>query len=161
MKLRKRILFICCYAACEHAANFVSTTTTAPISSNPLWVPLLNAPPVQRSCCLTVAPVTLPHISDSARLPTSNQVRAEVLEKKPFNFKIEQKKISTAPSPPPPKSIPRLNPLHPPLVLKRTVSLETQNVHHHNHERTLILQRREHFRSSRRCAGIAPTFKSY
>lgn len=154
MKLRKRILFICCYAACEHAVNFVSTTT-APISSNPLWGPL-NAPPVQRSRCLTVAPVTLPHISDSARLPTSNQVSAEVL-KKTFNFKIEQKKIST----PPPKSIPRLNPLHPPLVLKRTISLETQNVHHHNHERTLILQRREHFRSSRRCAGIAPTFKLY
>uniref|UniRef100_A0A674P3V7 Uncharacterized protein n=1 Tax=Takifugu rubripes TaxID=31033 RepID=A0A674P3V7_TAKRU len=43
-------------------------------------------------------------------------------------------------------SIPRLDPLHPPLVLKRTISLETQNVHHHNHERTLILQRREYFR---------------
>lgn len=92
MKLRKRILFICCYAACEHAVNFVSTTT-APISSHPLWVPL-NAPPVQRSRCLTVAPVTLPHISDSARLPTSNQVSADVL-KKTLNFKIEQKKIPT------------------------------------------------------------------
>uniref|UniRef100_A0A3P8TDE1 Uncharacterized protein n=1 Tax=Amphiprion percula TaxID=161767 RepID=A0A3P8TDE1_AMPPE len=43
-------------------------------------------------------------------------------------------------------SIPRLNPLHPPLVPKRTVSLETPAVHHHNHQRTLIMQRREHYR---------------
>uniref|UniRef100_A0A3Q3KME6 Uncharacterized protein n=2 Tax=Monopterus albus TaxID=43700 RepID=A0A3Q3KME6_MONAL len=60
--------------------------------------------------------MTFPVISDSARLCTSNQ------------------------------SIPRLNPLHPPLVHKRTVSLETPAVHHHNHQRTLIMQRREHYR---------------
>uniref|UniRef100_A0A3Q3EIW8 Uncharacterized protein n=1 Tax=Labrus bergylta TaxID=56723 RepID=A0A3Q3EIW8_9LABR len=42
--------------------------------------------------------------------------------------------------------IPRLNPLHPPLVLKRTVCLETPAVHHHNQQRTLLLQRREHYR---------------
>ncbi|KAF3860641.1 hypothetical protein F7725_000896 [Dissostichus mawsoni] len=43
-------------------------------------------------------------------------------------------------------SIPRLNPLHPPLVHKRIVSLETPAVHHHNQQRTLIMQRREHQR---------------
>uniref|UniRef100_A0A667YXL4 Uncharacterized protein n=1 Tax=Myripristis murdjan TaxID=586833 RepID=A0A667YXL4_9TELE len=42
--------------------------------------------------------------------------------------------------------IPRLNPLHPPPVCKRTVRLETPAVHHHNHQRTLIMQRREHYR---------------
>lgn len=45
-----------------------------------------------------------------------------------------------------PQIIPRLNPLHPPLVPKRTVSLETLAVHHHNHQRTVILQRREHYK---------------
>ncbi|XP_035512410.1 uncharacterized protein LOC118324270 isoform X2 [Morone saxatilis] len=72
--------------------------------------------PVRQSRCLVVTPMTFPIISDSARLWTSTQ------------------------------SIPRLNPLHPPLVHKRTVSLETPAVHHHNHQRTLILQRREHYR---------------
>ncbi|KAK2851603.1 hypothetical protein Q5P01_007879 [Channa striata] len=72
--------------------------------------------PVRQSCCLLVTPMTFPIISGSARLWTSNQ------------------------------SIPRLNPLHPPLVHKRTVSLETPAVHHHNHQRTLIMQRREHYR---------------
>uniref|UniRef100_A0A3Q0R0W5 Uncharacterized protein n=1 Tax=Amphilophus citrinellus TaxID=61819 RepID=A0A3Q0R0W5_AMPCI len=43
-------------------------------------------------------------------------------------------------------SMPRLNPLHPPFVHKRTVSLETPDVHHHNHQRALIMQRREHCR---------------
>lgn len=57
-----------------------------------------------------------------------------------------------------PKSIPRLDPLHPPLVLKRTISLETQNVHHHNHERTLILQRREHFRSPHKVTSTFALF---
>ncbi|XP_069579944.1 uncharacterized protein D1044.6-like [Brachyistius frenatus] len=75
-----------------------------------------EAPPVRQSHCLVVTPVTFPIISGAARLWTSNQ------------------------------SIPRLNPLHPPLVHKRTVSLETPAVHHHNHQRTLILQRREHCR---------------
>ncbi|XP_047448926.1 uncharacterized protein LOC125012812 isoform X1 [Mugil cephalus] len=77
---------------------------------------LRDAPPVRQSRCLVVTPMTFPIISDSARLWTSNQ------------------------------SIPRLNPLHPPLVHKRTVSLETPAVHHHNHQRTLIMQRREHYR---------------
>uniref|UniRef100_UPI0037E76AAF uncharacterized protein n=1 Tax=Semicossyphus pulcher TaxID=241346 RepID=UPI0037E76AAF len=75
-----------------------------------------NTPPVRQSRCLVVPPRTFPIISDSARLWTSTQ------------------------------TIPRLNPLHPPLVLKRTVSLETPAVHHHNHQRALILQRREHYR---------------
>ncbi|KAM9350864.1 uncharacterized protein ABDE67_008162 [Symphorus nematophorus] len=75
-----------------------------------------DTPPVRQSRCLVVTPMTFPIISDSARLRTSTQ------------------------------SIPRLNPLHPPLVPKRTVSLETPAVHHHNHQRTLIMQRREHYR---------------
>ncbi|XP_034552467.1 uncharacterized protein LOC117821986 [Notolabrus celidotus] len=75
-----------------------------------------NTPPVRQSPSLVVPPRAFPIISDSARLCTSTQ------------------------------SIPRLNPLHPPLVLKRTVSLETPAVHHHNHQRTLIMQRREHYR---------------
>ncbi|KAI3356895.1 hypothetical protein L3Q82_003542 [Scortum barcoo] len=79
-----------------------------------------NPPPVRQSRCLVVTPMTFPIISDSARLWTSNQI------------------------------IPRLNPLHPPLVPKRTVSLETPAVHHHNHQRTLILQRREHYRKELR-----------
>ncbi|MED6266261.1 hypothetical protein CHARACLAT_000300 [Characodon lateralis] len=45
------------------------------------------------------------------------------------------------------QTISRLDPLHPPLVPKRTVSLETLAVHHHNHQRALIMQRGEHFRS--------------
>ncbi|KAM4563878.1 methyl-CpG-binding domain protein 4 isoform 2-T2 [Odontesthes bonariensis] len=72
--------------------------------------------PVRESHCQLVTPMIFPIISDSARLWTSTQ------------------------------RIPRLNPLHPPLVPKRTVSLETPAVHHHNHQRTLIMQRREHFR---------------
>ncbi|XP_071332731.1 uncharacterized protein [Trachinotus anak] len=75
-----------------------------------------DTPPVRQSRSLVVTPMTFPIISDSARLWTSNQ------------------------------SIPRLNPLHPPMVHKRTVSLETPAVHHHNHQRTLIMQRREHCR---------------
>ncbi|KAG8002571.1 hypothetical protein GBF38_015036 [Nibea albiflora] len=67
-----------------------------------------------------VTPMTFPIISDSARLRTSTQI------------------------------IPRLNPLHPPTVHKRTVSLETPAVHHHNHQRALILQRREHYRKELR-----------
>ncbi|CAG6021629.1 unnamed protein product, partial [Menidia menidia] len=73
--------------------------------------------PVQRGHSRVITPMIFPIISDSARLWTSTQ------------------------------RIPRLNPLHPPLVPKRTVSLETPAVHHHNHQRTLIMQRREHFRS--------------
>uniref|UniRef100_A0A665SWR1 Uncharacterized protein n=1 Tax=Echeneis naucrates TaxID=173247 RepID=A0A665SWR1_ECHNA len=67
-------------------------------------------------CTLVVTPTTFPTISGSAQLLKSNQ------------------------------TIPRLNPLHPPLAHKRTVSLETPAVHHHNHQRTLIMQRREHSR---------------
>ncbi|XP_029975569.1 trichohyalin-like [Salarias fasciatus] len=75
-----------------------------------------STPAARQSCCLVVTPMTFPNISDSARLWTSTQ------------------------------NIPRLNPLHPPMVHKRTVSLETPAVHHHNHQRTLIMQRREHYR---------------
>ncbi|XP_031701793.1 uncharacterized protein LOC116382682 [Anarrhichthys ocellatus] len=73
-----------------------------------------NTLPVRQSRSLAVTPVTFPSISDSARLWTSCQ------------------------------SIPRLNPLHPPLVHKRTVSLETPAVHHHNHQRSILMQRREY-----------------
>ncbi|CAK6957439.1 uncharacterized protein LOC128357617 [Scomber scombrus] len=75
-----------------------------------------NTPPARQSHCLVVTPMTFPLISESAQLWKSNQ------------------------------SIPRLNPLHPPLVHKRTISLETPAVHHHNHQRTVIMQRREHYR---------------
>ncbi|XP_068585896.1 uncharacterized protein [Cebidichthys violaceus] len=75
-----------------------------------------NTLPVRQSRSLLVTPVTFPIISDSARLWTSRQ------------------------------SIPRLNPLHPPSVHKRTVSLETPAVHHHNHQRSILLQRREYHR---------------
>ncbi|XP_072223463.1 uncharacterized protein [Leuresthes tenuis] len=75
-----------------------------------------NATPVRESPSQVVPPMIFPIISDSARLWTSTQ------------------------------RIPRLNPLHPPLVPKRTVSLETPAVHHHNHQRALIMQTREHFR---------------
>ncbi|XP_061529552.1 uncharacterized protein LOC133400943 isoform X2 [Phycodurus eques] len=44
------------------------------------------------------------------------------------------------------QAIPRLNPLCPRPVSKRTVSLETPSVHHHNRQRTLIMQRREYNR---------------
>ncbi|KAK7884867.1 hypothetical protein WMY93_027990 [Mugilogobius chulae] len=44
------------------------------------------------------------------------------------------------------RPIPRLDPLHPPFVQKRTVSLETPVVHYHNHQRALIMQRKEHYR---------------
>ncbi|KAM9342024.1 uncharacterized protein KZ484_014698 [Pholidichthys leucotaenia] len=73
-------------------------------------------PPVRQNRSLMVTPMTFPTIPDSALLLTSNQ------------------------------SIPRLNPLHPPLVHKRIVSLETPAVHHHNHQRTVLMQRREHYK---------------
>ncbi|XP_019907230.1 uncharacterized protein LOC105024951 isoform X2 [Esox lucius] len=44
------------------------------------------------------------------------------------------------------QSVPRLDPLHPPRVPKRTVSLETPAVHHHNHQRVLVMQRKVHCR---------------
>ncbi|XP_005448755.1 uncharacterized protein LOC102076950 isoform X1 [Oreochromis niloticus] len=75
-----------------------------------------RAPPVRQGRCLLDTTVKFPVISDSAQFWKSNQ------------------------------SIPRLNPLHPPFVHKRTVSLETPDVHQHNHQRTLIMQRREHYR---------------
>ncbi|TNN48265.1 hypothetical protein EYF80_041535 [Liparis tanakae] len=75
-----------------------------------------GALPARQSRCLVVTPVTFPSIADSARLWTSCQ------------------------------NIPRLNPLHPPLVHKRIVSLETPAVHHHNHQRSLAMQRREYHR---------------
>uniref|UniRef100_A0A8C6TJE1 Uncharacterized protein n=1 Tax=Neogobius melanostomus TaxID=47308 RepID=A0A8C6TJE1_9GOBI len=42
--------------------------------------------------------------------------------------------------------IPRLDPLHPPFVQKRTISLETPAVHYHNNQRALIMQRKENYR---------------
>uniref|UniRef100_A0A672IV12 Uncharacterized protein n=1 Tax=Salarias fasciatus TaxID=181472 RepID=A0A672IV12_SALFA len=85
-------------------------TTTASISTPSTPVCFPHSTPAARqSCCLVVTPMTFPNISDSARLWTSTQ------------------------------NIPRLNPLHPPMVHKRTVSLETPAVHHHNHQRTLII----------------------
>lgn len=73
---------------------FISTTT-APISSNPLWIPH-NTAPVQQNRCLMVAPITLPHISDSARLPASNQVSAEAL-KGTFNLRLNKRKYLSPP----------------------------------------------------------------
>ncbi|XP_061838278.1 uncharacterized protein [Nerophis lumbriciformis] len=72
---------------------------------------------LQQSRSQIVRPITFPLISEfSSQLCTSNQV------------------------------IPRLNPLCPLLVSKRTVSLETPVAHHHNQQRTLIMQKREHAR---------------
>ncbi|KAM8755508.1 uncharacterized protein AB9X84_011942 isoform 1-T1 [Acanthopagrus schlegelii] len=91
--------------------------TAAAIAPTPVCFPWDAAPtPVRPSRCLVVTPMTFPIISDSALMWRCNQ------------------------------SIPRLNPLHPPWVHKPTVSLETPAVHHHNHQRTLILQRREHYK---------------
>ncbi|KAL1021515.1 hypothetical protein UPYG_G00014240 [Umbra pygmaea] len=55
-------------------------------------------------------------------------------------------RISSASEPTFSQSVPRLDPLHPPRVPKRTVSLETPAVHHHNHQRALVMQRKEHYR---------------
>ncbi|KAM9324418.1 uncharacterized protein PAF06_000455 [Gastrophryne carolinensis] len=41
---------------------------------------------------------------------------------------------------------PRLNPLHPPGVKRRTVSLETLAAHQHNHQRVLNMQQKEYSR---------------
>ncbi|XP_063283600.1 uncharacterized protein LOC134568843 isoform X1 [Pelobates fuscus] len=43
------------------------------------------------------------------------------------------------------RAVPRLNPLHPPGVKRRTVSLETVAVHHHNHQRVLNMQQKEYY----------------
>uniref|UniRef100_A0A8C5WJQ9 Uncharacterized protein n=1 Tax=Leptobrachium leishanense TaxID=445787 RepID=A0A8C5WJQ9_9ANUR len=43
-------------------------------------------------------------------------------------------------------AVPRLNPLHPPGVKRRTVSLETMAVHQHNHQRVLTMQQKEYYR---------------
>lgn len=75
--------------------TFISAST-APISSNPLWIPH-NTPSVQQGSWMMAPPITLPHISDSARLPASNQVSADVLKR--LN--------NTKYLPPPPKSIGR------------------------------------------------------
>lgn len=79
MKLRKRIFLSVARQPVNMLLIFISTTT-APISSNPLWIPH-NTPPVQQSRCRMAAPITLPHISDSARLPSSNQVSPELLKR--------------------------------------------------------------------------------
>ncbi|XP_029018553.1 uncharacterized protein LOC114862433 isoform X2 [Betta splendens] len=75
-----------------------------------------NTRPVRQSRPLGDSPTTYPLISDSGRLCSSNQ------------------------------SIPRLNPLLPPLAQRRTVSLETSAVHYHNQQRALSMQRAEHCR---------------
>lgn len=121
MKLRKRILLSVAMQPVNMLLIFISTTT-APISSNPLWIPH-NAPSVQQSRCLIIAPIMLPHISDSARLPSSNQVSAEVL-KRTLNLSLNKRKYL----PPSPTEYPQAEPLTPPLVLKHTVSLETQSI---------------------------------
>ncbi|KAJ8257501.1 hypothetical protein GJAV_G00186280 [Gymnothorax javanicus] len=41
---------------------------------------------------------------------------------------------------------PRLDPLHPPQLCRRTVSLETPAVHHHNHQRAVVMQQKEYNR---------------
>ncbi|XP_077307199.1 uncharacterized protein LOC143927119 [Lithobates pipiens] len=41
---------------------------------------------------------------------------------------------------------PRVNPLHPPGVKRRTVSLETVPTHQHNHQRVICMQQREYSR---------------
>ncbi|XP_053324906.1 uncharacterized protein LOC128499938 [Spea bombifrons] len=41
---------------------------------------------------------------------------------------------------------PRLNPLHPPGVRRRTVGLETIAAHHHNQQRALNMQQKEYYR---------------
>ncbi|KAI1893050.1 hypothetical protein AGOR_G00139890 [Albula goreensis] len=41
---------------------------------------------------------------------------------------------------------PRLDPLHPPHLRRRTVSMETPAVHHLNHQRTLVMQQKEYCR---------------
>ncbi|KAM4722086.1 uncharacterized protein WCC33_008345 [Rhinophrynus dorsalis] len=46
----------------------------------------------------------------------------------------------------PSQSLPRLNPLHPPGVKRRTVSLETEAVHQHNQQRALYMQQKEYSR---------------
>ncbi|XP_029291687.1 uncharacterized protein LOC115010918 [Cottoperca gobio] len=93
------------------------------IASTPVCIPH-NPLPVRQSRCLVVTPMTFPSIWDSARLCAGSQVSRDSLSGR----------------------IPRLNPLHPPLVHKRTVSLETPAVHQHNQQRMLIMQRREHHR---------------
>ncbi|XP_068107605.1 uncharacterized protein [Hyperolius riggenbachi] len=40
----------------------------------------------------------------------------------------------------------RLNPLHPPGVKRRTVSLETVGTHQHNHQRVIVMQQKEYNR---------------
>ncbi|KAM8929964.1 uncharacterized protein RCH25_005900 [Pelodytes ibericus] len=42
--------------------------------------------------------------------------------------------------------VPRLNPLHPPGVKRRTVSLETVGVHQHNQQRVTNMQQKEYYR---------------
>lgn len=75
-----------------------------------------SATPVRQSRYLVVTPLALPTLSPAAWSVTANQ------------------------------STTRLDPLHPPLVRKRTVWLETPAVHHHNQLRTLVMQRKEHFK---------------
>ncbi|XP_067096918.1 uncharacterized protein [Osmerus mordax] len=79
-------------------------------------VSIPSATPIHQSSYLMVTSLTLPLLSPSTLSLTVNQ------------------------------SIPRLDPLHPPLVRKRTVWLETPTVHHHNHQRTLLMQRKEYFK---------------
>lgn len=107
MKLRKRIFLSVAMQPVNMLLIFISTTT-APISSNPLWIPH-NTAPVQQNRCLMVAPITLPHISDSARLPASNQVSAEAL-KRTFNLRLNKRKYL----PPSPQEYPKAESFTPP-----------------------------------------------
>lgn len=89
MKLRKRIFLSVAVQPVNMLLIFISTAA-APISSNPLWIPH-NTPPIQQKRCLMVTPLTLPRISDSARLPASNQVSAEIL-KRTLNLRLNKRK---------------------------------------------------------------------
>ncbi|KAK0151424.1 hypothetical protein N1851_007277 [Merluccius polli] len=85
------------------------------MASTPVIIPHTAPPSRPQSQCLMVASMALPKISHVTQ-----------------SWKDFQ-------------SIPRLNPLHPPLVSKRTVCLETLAVHHHNQQRSLCMQRKEHY----------------
>lgn len=90
--------------------------------------------PCRTASAIASTPVCIPHSTPSAR-----QTHLAVT---PMTFPIISDCVLWSST----QTIPRLDPLHPPSVYKRTVSLETPAIHHHNHQRTLILQRREHYR---------------
>ncbi|KAJ3586510.1 hypothetical protein NHX12_012908 [Muraenolepis orangiensis] len=79
-------------------------------------------------------PVTVPHTSPPSRQSHRLVVTSLVLPKLSHVTQSWKDFQSTS----------RLNPLHPPLVSKRTVCLETPAVHHHNQQRSLCMQRKEY-----------------